>query len=168
MKKFTTFEIVCLGVTFILFVILLAVSVKNGHAEEYDERKDYIPAYVIATDLNCRMYPRKSSIAVTSLENGQEILLTGKWSDDKRWVEVYHSEYGKLWCDYHYLTERTDDFSIETLWDTPIKIRSQAFKGRVTGYLKKGREIEITQVVLGWGKCRQGWIDLSYCIEICE
>ena len=29
MKKFTTFEIVCLGIMIILFVMMLAISVKN-------------------------------------------------------------------------------------------------------------------------------------------
>ena len=164
MKKYTTGEIVMIAITILLLLILIAVG-KKCSADEPEEKT---MAYVLATDLNCRMYPRKRSIAVTSLENGQEIALTGNWSEDHRWVEIWHPEFGNLWCDYHYLTERTDSFMIETLCDSPVKIRSQVFNGRVTGYLKKGKEIEITQVILGWGKCKQGWIDLSYCIELCE
>ena len=47
-----------------------------------------------------------------------------------------------------------------------IKIRSRPVKGKITGYLKKGKAIEIQLVVLGWGKCEKGWIDMDLLEEI--
>ena len=154
MKRF----LICLAVLVMLFGCAVC--------EDADEESNTI-FYVLALDsLNCRYAPKKKSVIATSLANGQTITGTGKWSKDCKWVEIDHFEYGKLWCSYQYLTERTEPFYIETLWDTPIKIRKAPVNGTVVAYLRKGREIEITQVVLGWGKCKQGWIDLEYCIEI--
>lgn len=157
---------------FIVVVLMFALAVSYGmvHAEEAEEEEPvYIPLYVTnCTALNCRQKPSKSSFVVTELERGQMIEGTGRWSRNKQWVEVYHPEFGNLWCDYHYLTERQESFSIETLWETPIKIRKNAMKGKVTGRLKRDQKILITQVIYGWGKCSKGWIDLAYCIEIGE
>lgn len=152
---------------FIIIVLMFAWAVSFGmvHAEE-EEEPVYIPLYVTCNSLNCRQSPRKNSFVVTELEKGQMIEGTGRWSRNHQWVEIHHPEFGNLWCDYHYLTEREDSFSIETLWETPIKIRKNAVKGRVTGRLKRGQTVLITQVIYGWGKCSKGWIDLGYCIEI--
>ena len=149
----------------ILVVYLLALLLHSAYSEDLNE-ENYVTFYTTGSNLNCRMSPDKHSYIVTELEKGQEVKGTGRWSKDHRWVEIEHCEYGRLWCDYHYLTERTESFMIETLWDEPIKIRKQVFNGKVKGYLRKNKTVEITQVVLGWGKCEQGWIDLSYCIEI--
>jgi hypothetical protein len=150
-----------------VLLFLFAVLIGCVKAEELSS-ENYIPLTVIGNNLNCRMSANKHSYVVTELEKGQGILSTGRWSKDHKWVEIEHPEHGKLWCSYQYLTERTDPFKVETLWDEPLKIRKQPFNGRVSGYLRKGKEIEITQVILGWGKCKQGWIDLDYCIEIEE
>ena len=154
----------------IFIILMLVLFVSNmGHVEGYySDDFEPIPMYVTADNLNLRMTPSKKGVVATGAENGDQLSATGKWSKDYKWIEIWHPEMGYLWCNYHYVTERTDHFLIETLWDTPIKIRNQAFNGRVVGYLRKGKTLEITQVVLGWGKSRQGWIDLSYCIEIGE
>ena len=151
----------------IVVLVLLCIFAPKGHAEDLDE-SNYVTFYTIGSNLNCRMAPNKHSYIVTELEKGQEVKGTGRWSKDHRWVEIEHCEYGRLWCDYHFLTERTDAFTIETLCDDPVKIRKQVFNGKVKGYLRKGKTIEVTQVVLGWGKTSQGWIDLDYCIEIMD
>ena len=57
---------------------------------------------------------------------------------------------------------------VYTLWEEGIRIRSKPGKGRVTGRARKDQILEITQIVLGYGKCSRGWVDLSYFIEECE
>ena len=47
-----------------------------------------------------------------------------------------------------------------------IKIRSHPVNGKIRGYLKRGKTAEITQTVLGWGRCSKGWIDLNYVTEV--
>lgn len=164
--KNTGFKIFAL-ILIILIMYVFAFLFHPAFSEDIDE-VNYITVTVTGSNLNCRMAPNKHSYIVTELEKGQEIQLTGRWSKDRRWVEIEHCEYGRLWCDYHYLTERTDSFIVETLCDDPVKIRKQVFNGKVKGYLRKNKTLEITQVVLGWGKCSQGWIDLEYCIEIMD
>ena len=151
----------------VISLFLLAISIMDAASAE-DAETPNITLTAIGSNLNCRMAANKHSFIVTELERGQTIQSTGRWSKDHKWVEIEHPEYGKLWCSYQYLTERTDSFKVETLWDEPIKIRKQPVNGRVTGQLKKGKTVEITQVIFGWGKCKQGWIDLEYCIEIEE
>lgn len=145
----------------LIFLMLALVVFSNAYSEE----DQLIPMIVTGSNLNCRMAANKHSYIVTELEKGQEIQSTGRWSKNHRWVEICHPEYGNLWCSYEFVTERIEPFTVETLWDEPIKIRKQPVDGRISGYLRKGRTVEITQVVLGWGKCAKGWIDLSYCIE---
>ena len=153
-----------LALAVLLIVMFAYLTIVFGIANA-EEEASYITLYVTGSNLNCRMAPDRHSYVVTELEKGQEIQSTGRWSKDHKWVEIFHPEYGNLWCSCQYLTERTDIFTAETLWDEPIKIRKQPVNGKVTGKLKKGRTIEITQVIFGWGRCKQGWIDLSYCIE---
>lgn len=151
---------------FLICMVLLVMLFGYAVCEEVTEETGDTIFYVLASDaLNCRYAPKKKSVIATSLANGQTITGTGKWSKDHKWVEIDHFEYGKLWCSYQYLTERTEPFYIETLWDS-IKIRKTPVNGTVVAYLRKGKEIEVTQVVLGWGKTKSGWIDLEYCIEI--
>lgn len=151
---------------FVALIIMIALCWLNTSKSEEIDPEDYITLTVIGSDLNCRMAANKQSVIMTELEKGQEILSTGRWSKDYKWVEIDHPECGRLWCSYKYLAERTDSFEIETLCDEPIKIRKHPYNGRVTGYLRKGRTVTITQTLLGWGKCSVGWIDLSYCLEI--
>ena len=166
MKK--SFSFYAIAVIFLAVVVIFCLAVGWGyiHAEEADESR--VIFTVTGSNLNTRMSANKSSYAMTELDKGQEIAGTGRWSKDKKWVEIDHPECGRLWCSYQFLTERTEPFLVETLWDEPIKIRKAPFNGKVKGYLKKGQTLEITQVVLGWGKCSKGWIDLEYCIEIEE
>lgn len=152
----------------LIFAAALFLSGQAYSEGIYDEEFEDVPMYVVADELNLRTTPSKRGYTIARALDGDVLHTAGEWSKDYRWVKIFHVEYGWLWCSYHYLTERTDEFYVETLWDTPIKIRKEAVNGRVTGYLRKGKQMKITQVVLGWGKCRQGWIDLSYCIEIGE
>lgn len=148
----------------VFFLLFIALFMPSSKSEEHGTES--IPVYVTADILNLRSRPSRQGVIVTEQENGDELTATGKWSKDHQWIEILHSEYGYVWCNYHYVTERKEAFDVETLWDSPIKIRKQAFSGKVTGYLKKGKTLRITQTILGWGKSQQGWIDLDYCIEI--
>lgn len=165
MSKRLYIMIIVMAVIFAVALFLSNFAYSEGI---YDEEFVDVPMYVVADELNLRTGPNKHSYAVAMAMDGDILHTAGEWSDNYRWIKVFHSEYGWLWCNYKYVTERTDEFYVETLWDTPIKIRNEAVTGRVTGYLRKGKQLKITQVVLGWGKSRQGWIDLSYCIEIGE
>ena len=149
---------------FIVFAIIAAATYIGFASAESDP--NYIVLTVTGSNVNCRMSANKHSYIVTELDKGQEIQSTGRWSNDKKWIEIFHPEFGNLWVSYQFLTERTDSFKVETLCDDPVKIRKQPYNGRVVGKLRKGREVEITQVIFGWGKCKQGWLDLSYCIEV--
>ena len=121
---------------------------------------------VTARLLNGRMNPSKGAMKTAFFDKGDSIELTGWWSDDHNWVEVYAGDAGACWVARQYVTERIDSFIVVNHEYDKVKIRRKpSDKGRVSGYLKKGREIEITQVLLGWGKCKLGWIDLYYVQE---
>lgn len=123
-------------------------------------------ATVTARLLNGRMTPSKGAMKTAFFDRGDVIELTGWWSDDRNWVEVYAGEAGACWVARPYISERTESFIVINQDYDKVKIRKKpSDKSRVSGYLKRGREIEITQVLLGWGKCRLGWIDLYYVQE---
>lgn len=164
--KLLKFCLWCLAITIVIWCITATIFLFLSCAKAEESDPDYIMLTATGSNVNCRMSADKHSYIVTELEKGQGILSTGRWSKNYRWVEVFHPEYGNLWVSYKFLTERTDSFFVETLCDDPVKIRKEAVNGRVVGKLQKGKTVEITQVVLGWGKCKQGWLDLSYCIEI--
>ena len=151
-----------IGLIFLAVLLMMNVSMAEEHGTEE------IPVYVTADLLNLRSMPSRRGIILADREHSESMIATGRWSRDKKWIEVLDPEFGYVWCAYNYVTERKTAFTVETLWDTPIRIRKSAFNGRVTGYLRKGQTIRITQSVLGWGKCNAGWIDLEYCIEIEE
>lgn len=64
--------------------------------------------------------------------------------------------------------QRREVIHVYTLWDEGIKIRSKPGEGKVTGIARKNQVLEITQVVMGYGRCDKGWVDLEYFIEDCE
>lgn len=121
---------------------------------------------VTARLLNGRMTPGKGSMKTAFFDKGDILELTGRWSEDHDWVEVIAGEAGNCWVACPYVNEITESFTVYNRDYGKVKIRRKpSDKSKVTGYLKKGREIEITQVLLGWGKCRLGWIDLYYVEE---
>ena len=120
---------------------------------------------VIASQLNGRAYPTTKSVQEAFFDYGDRIEATGKWSDDYQWVEVVGSESGTTWCKAQYLTERTESFTVINEGRKAVKIRKSPVDGKVVGYLKAGKTLKISQVILGWGKCQSGWIDLEYLCE---
>lgn len=118
--------------------------------------------------LNGRAWPRKTASIEAHYADGEWVDATGKWSDDHKWIEVVGGESGTVWCSMAYLTERPHSFKVLNEHKTGVKIRKTPVNGTVVGYLKPGKTLTITQVVLGWGKCKSGWIDLQYLVEVVE
>ena len=148
----------------IIFLIIL-ILFETAFASEDTNMEGHVVT-VTARLLNGRMNPSKSAMVTAFFDRGDSLELTGWWSDDYNWVEVYAGESGACWVARQYITERTEPFVVVNHEYDKVKIRKKpSEKGKVSGYLKKGLEIEITQVVLGWGRCKKGWIDLYYVQE---
>ena len=150
-----------------IIAILLIFSMNPGIAEGGQPIKDDAPRLMVtASVLNGRAWPRKTAHKEAFWDDGDWVYSTGKWSDDRKWVEVYGGEAGTCWCYVQYLNERTESFKALNECGHKVKIRKTPVDGKVTGYLKNGKTVTITQVVLGWGKCKTGWIDLGYLVEL--
>ena len=113
------------------------------------------------------MNPSKTAIKVAFFDKGDILELTGRWSKDHDWVEVVGGESGNCWVARQYVNEITESYSVKNTQYKTVKIRKKPYeKSKVTGYLRKGRTVEITKVIMGWGKCKLGWIDLYYVDEV--
>lgn len=148
---------------FAALVLALLLLFGSAFAEEVTE-----PHYVTvtATLLNGRLNPNKGSMRCAFFDKGDKLELTGRWSKDHDWVEVYAGEAGQCWVARQYVNELDEPIMVVNMEYRKVKIRKKpSDKGRVVGYLRKGREVEITQVLMGWGKCKSGWIDLYYVQE---
>lgn len=150
-----------------VFLVILAFTILFSTALAYDETN--IEGHfvtVTARLLNGRMTPSKGAMKTAFFDRGDVVELTGRWSDDHDWVEVVAGEAGTCWVARQYVTERTESFTVYNRDYKKVKIRKKPYdKSKVAGYLRKDREIEITKVLLGWGKCKLGWIDLYYVEE---
>lgn len=147
-----------------LVCLLLCTMILIPYYSEASESNGYVT--VTAKLLNGRMSPSKGAMKTAFFDRGDILELTGRWSNDRDWVEVYSGESGASWVARQYVTERTESFFVINNEYPKVKIRKRpSEKSKVSGYLRKGHEIEITQVLLGWGKCKLGWIDLSYVQE---
>lgn len=123
------------------------------------------PVYVTARLLNGRARPSKKASVEARYDRGDSIEQAGRFSEDREWVEVIGGETGTCWVHIRYITERVEPFTVVNENGGKIKIRSKPETGRITGYMKRGRRVTIDRVVMGWGHCSRGWIDLSYVIE---
>lgn len=115
--------------------------------------------------LNGRANPTKIAQIESKFDSGDILEFTGNWSKDYQWVEVYGGETGTVWVHIDYVSEVTKPYTVKNYDYKEVKIRSSPVKGKVKGYLKKGKTLEITQVIDNWGRCSKGWIDLSYLEE---
>ena len=150
---------------FCLFLCLFMLISSSALAVD-DSNMEGHTAIVTAKLLNGRMNPSKGAMKTAFFDRGDTIELTGYWSDDHEWVEVYAGESGACWVAKQYVTERTGTFTVVNTDYNKVKIRKKPTDmSKTTGYLKQGKEIEITQVLLGWGRCKLGWIDLYYVQE---
>ena len=157
-------------IRFVIYILIVGICVfllnllwTNGASGE--EEIEHNKVIVIVDSLNGRFRPSKSSPVLAEYTFLDELTPTGKWSKDHQWIEIYHPEEGELWVNINYISERLDIFEVYTLNDQPIKVRSKPEVGKVKKYLKKDQHVEITQVVMGYGRCEYGWLDLGYFIE---
>lgn len=146
----------------ILFALLLCSSCL---AEDYEEDFTSKKLYVTANLLNGRATPSKKAKIEARFDKYDCVEATGEWSKNHEWVEVYGGETETVWVSIKYVTEITDPVVFENRGKEKVKIRKKPFDGKVIAYLKGGKTIEISQIVNGWGKCRSGWIDMSYLVE---
>ena len=116
--------------------------------------------------MNGRTNPRKTAFIECRFDHGDKLTATGEWSEDNHWIEVYGGESGTVWVYADYVSERKEGFTVKNLDHQQVKIRSRPVDGKLKGYLKKNKTIEVDQVVLGWGKTPRGWIDLDYVEEV--
>ena len=93
---------------------------------------------------------------------GDRLEPTGEWSYDRQWVEVVGGESGTVWVNAKYVSEEWGVFIYRNTENGRVKIRKKPVDGKVVGYLGRNRTVEIDRVVLGWGHCKRGWIDMGY------
>ena len=144
--------------------VIIAGAVFIGTAQA-EQAEDMAPLYVTASVLNGRAEPTKKARVEAYFDRGDRLTPTGRISKDRRWVEVYGGEAGTVWVFMEYVTERVAPFEMTNANNGKIKIRSRHGDFRVRGYVGHGKRIRIDQVVLGWGHCSRGWIDLDYLVE---
>ena len=149
-----------------LAAMLIAAVMALGAfaAAEEPEEKEYAPLYVLADVLNGRSLPTKKAGIEARFDFSDQVQPTGRMSKDREWIEVIGGESGTVWVSSRYVSERFFEFTVTNENNGKVKIRSKIDGGKVRGYVKNGKSIEIDQVVLGWGHCRQGWVDLEYLI----
>jgi len=148
------------GFSGILAAVILAAGMAAGEGE-------WEPLQVTADLLNGRMWPTKKSSVQAVFDYGDVLEPTGNMSSDLEWLEVYGGETGTVWVKIRYVSERIMPYRVINEDYTRVKIRSKpSADSRLRGYVKKGKTIEIDRVVLGWGHCKRGWVDLSYFVEV--
>jgi uncharacterized protein YgiM (DUF1202 family) len=143
-----------------LIGLLLGIFIQDAIGESYDTTTMYVSTRL----LNGRAEPSKKSTVEARFDKGDALQAYG-WSKNHHWIEVDGGETGTVWVWYEYVNEQTSDYSV--WWNDyghKVKIRKEPY-GTVIGYLKAGKEVTITQIILGWGKCDKGWIDLRYLSE---
>ena len=117
--------------------------------------------YVTANRLNGRASPSKKATIEAVFDQGDILKATGTWSNDHTWIEVEGGEYGTCWVSISYISETIESFKAKNERYSTVKVRSHPVNGKLKRYIQKGKSVEITQVVLGWGKYSGGWVDLS-------
>lgn len=146
----------------VLSALCILLTASTAFGEEPEE--DYGLLYVMCKDFQGRIRPGKKFEALVSFDMWTPLKPTGRMSDDCLWVEVKTAESELVWCNINYLTETRDLLRVYTLWDEGVKIRSKPGGGKVTGTARKEQVLDITQVVMGYGRCSKGWVDMEYFI----
>lgn len=149
-KRFARLSVVSL-------TIMILLLMGHGSAEGI---------HVTADLLNGRTKPNRHSQKVALFDYGDDLQITGKWSADHNWIEVGGGEAGLVWVHIDYVSETVGTYTVRNDDYAKIKIRRSPVNGRVSGYLKRGQEVEIDRDVLGWGHCYLGWVDLSLVAEV--
>jgi hypothetical protein len=157
-KAFT----IALLVLLVLWVICLFVPSVSRSEDVFYEQATLMR--VTAKQLNGRANPSKKASIEARFDRG-DVVEAYDWSENHHWIEVIGGETGSVWVWYAYLNEQEEEYTV--WWNDyggKVKIRKEPF-GTVTGYLSKNGEVVIDRIVLGWGHCSKGWIDLRYLTE---
>lgn len=141
-------------------ILLILTIVHSGKAESQETAVFKVQTRL----LNGRSAPRKTASIEARFDYGDELISTGEWSNDHKWVEVYGGETGTVWVSIRYISEK-NHFTAKNRDYKEVKVRKWPENGKVVRYLKKGQTVEIEQVILGWGKTKYGWVDLYYLEE---
>lgn len=152
----------------VLVAAIAVIAVATLHDIGLAEDEETTPVYVTARILNGRMHPSKRATVEAVFWYGDELQATGAISRDHEWIEVRGGECETVWVCIKYVTERFMPFTVTNENNGRVKIRSKHSGGKLKGYVKHGKSIEIDQVVLGWGHTKKGWVDLEYFIEVVE
>ena len=165
--------IVCAIAAMIMFgfsiKMLSELMISAARAEDPEEERILDPLYVTASVLNGREEPTKKAEVSAFYDYGDVVFPTGQWSRNGEWVEVQGGENGTAWVYYKFVTARKKPFTVTNENNGKIKVRSRpGGKGRLKGYIRHGKTIEIDQVINGYGRCSRGWVDLDYFIEEIE
>lgn len=134
----------------------------TGISEEHTEA--YNTLFVTATRLNGRFSPGKGSTITMMLDYGDDLEPTGQWSSKRGWVEVVGGENGTAWVSIQYVSEIFEPMTMTNATNGKVRIRKTPVDGKVVRWLKRGKSVTIDRVVLGWGHCKYGWIDMD-CLE---
>lgn len=126
------------------------------------EIRENPPVYVLVNQLNGRATPSRKATVEAIFDQGDKLQPTGQWSKDHCWIEVEGGETGTVWVNIRYVSESLLGYEVTNVSDTKVKVRKHPVNGGVKGYIRKGKTIELTQIVLGWGRYSGGWVDLSY------
>ena len=145
---------------FSLFLSIWVMCLPTNSLSEKEPPVAYLT--VKAKLLNGRSAPRKKASKEAFFDFGDIVYATGEWSDDHKWIEVEGGETGTVWISIRYVTEKTGSFKAKNANYDKVKVRKWPEIGRVTHYIRRGQTVNITQVVLGWGRTRWGWVDLYY------
>ena len=152
-------------VIFLTILMLLTATAATGEdlsTSNSSSETSSIHVYVRTELLNGRADPRKTGFIEARFDAGDLLEATGEWSDDHHWIEVVGGETGTVWVYADYVSETKRDLYYINNDYKKVKIRSKPVNGKIVSYLKKGKKIKITAIVLGWGKTKKGWIDMSY------
>ena len=81
------------------------------------------------------MTPSKGAMKTAFFDRGDVLDLTGYWSEDHEWVEVYAGESGACWVARAYINERTEPFMVINRDYNKVKIRKKPTeKSKAVGY----------------------------------
>ena len=141
------------------FVLGWLLAPAIGRAEDPGPMEMYVEASL----LNGRAEPNKKAKVEALFDQGNTVT-AWCWSENHHWIEVTGGETGTVWVWYEFLNEETEPSIWVNDYGSKVKIRKEPF-GTVIGYLKNGKEVEIEQIIFGWGRCSRGWIDLFYLTE---
>ena len=150
-------------------VALMMLMAIGAAAEETEDDRTWDPLYVTASVLNGREEPTKKADIAAFYDFGDVVQPTGRWSKNGEWVEIVGGESGTAWVYYKYVTARKTEYTVTNENNGRVKVRSRpGGKGKLRGYIRHGKSIQIDQVINGWGHCSRGWVDLEYFIEEIE